>query len=178
MNPNRRRFLKTGLAGAAALAIAGGIAWIRRVGTAAVAPSLDDDARSIVRAIVPAMLAGALPASDPERALAVDETVMGVDRAIAGLPPASRGELAQLFALLSLGVGRLACSQAWLPRGATRRAKRSTRSSTSWRSSGWSLKRTAYDALHQLVIAAWYANPRSWPSIGYPGPPVLQPLHT
>jgi len=176
MNPNRRRFLKTGLAGAAALAIAGGIAWIRRVGTAAVAPSLDDDARSIVRAIVPVMLAGALPPSDPERALAVDETVIGVDRAIAGLPPASRGELAQLFALLSLGVGRLAfagVNSAWSD--ATREEVDAFL--TSWRSSGWSLKRTAYDALHQLVIAAWYANPRSWPSIGYPGPPVLQPLH-
>jgi hypothetical protein len=23
------------------------------------------------------------------------------------------------------------------------------------------------------VIAAWYANPRSWPLIGYPGPPSL-----
>ena len=42
-----------------------------------------------------------------------------------------------------------------------------------WQSSGWALKRTAYDALHQLVIAAWYANPRSWPTIGYPGPPSL-----
>ncbi len=30
-----------------------------------------------------------------------------------------------------------------------------------------------YDALHQLTFAAWYANPRTWPSIGYPGPPAL-----
>ena len=108
MNPTRRRFLKTGLAGAAALAIAGGIAWVRRVGTAAVQPALDDDARSIVRAIVPSMLAGALPGADSERVLAVDETVLAVERAVAGLPPVSRGELAQLFSLLSLGVGRRA----------------------------------------------------------------------
>jgi hypothetical protein len=39
--------------------------------------------------------------------------------------------------------------------------------------SRWSVKRTAYDALHQLTFAAWYANPRTWPSIGYPGLPAL-----
>jgi len=27
--------------------------------------------------------------------------------------------------------------------------------------------------LHQLVLAAWYGNPRAWSSIGYLGPPVL-----
>jgi hypothetical protein len=176
MNPTRRRFLKTGLAGAAALAIAGGIAWIRRVGTAAALPALDDDARSVVRAIVPSMLAGALPAADPDRALAVDETVLAVDRAVAGLPPASRGELAQLFSLLSLGVGRrvfAGVASAW--NDATR--DEIDAFLASWQTSRWSLKRTAYDALHQLVIAAWYANPRAWPSIGYPGPPAFG-LHT
>jgi len=35
------------------------------------------------------------------------------------------------------------------------------------------LLRAAYDALHQLVMAAWYGNPRAWPAIGYPGPPEL-----
>jgi len=34
--------------------------------------------------------------------------------------------------------------------------------------------RAAYDALHQLVFAAWYGNPRAWPAIGYAGPPVLR----
>ena len=35
------------------------------------------------------------------------------------------------------------------------------------------LQRTAYDALHQIIFAAWYGNPRSWPAIGYAGPPEL-----
>ena len=39
--------------------------------------------------------------------------------------------------------------------------------------SRWSVKRSAYDALHQLIFAAWYANPRAWPAIGYRGPPAL-----
>ena len=42
-----------------------------------------------------------------------------------------------------------------------------------WRTSGWALKRSAYDALHQLVLAAWYGSARAWPAIGYPGPPKI-----
>ena len=172
MDPVRRRFLQAGLAGAAALAIAGGIAWFRRrVDVAATAPALGADARDVVRAIVPSMLAGALP-DGADRTAAVDECVDGVDRAIAGLPPSARAELAQLFALLTLGAGRRAFAgvpSAW--RDATRGEVDAFLAS--WQSSAWALKRTAYDALHQLVIAAWYANPRSWPAIGYPGPPEL-----
>jgi hypothetical protein len=42
-----------------------------------------------------------------------------------------------------------------------------------WSASGWALKRSAYGALHQLITAAWYGNPKAWPAIGYPGPPPL-----
>jgi hypothetical protein len=172
MDPLRRRFLQAGLAGAAVLAIAGGVAWFRRrLAHAAAAPALAADARDVVRAIVPSMLAGALP-EGAGRAIAIDETVDGVDRAIAGLLPSARAELAQLFALLTSGVGRRAF--AGVP-AAWREATRGEVDAflAAWQQSGWALKRTAYDALHQLVIAAWYANPRSWPAIGYPGPPEL-----
>jgi hypothetical protein len=42
-----------------------------------------------------------------------------------------------------------------------------------WRTNRWLLLRSAYDGLHQLVLAAWYGNPRAWPAIGYPGPPAI-----
>jgi hypothetical protein len=35
------------------------------------------------------------------------------------------------------------------------------------------LLRAAYDALHQLVFAAWYGQPRAWSAIGYDGPPTV-----
>ena len=171
-NPLRRRFLKAGLAGAALLALAGGAAWFRRrTDAAAASPALDEDARAVVRAVVPSLLAGALP-GDAARAPAVDEVVNAVDAAIAGLAPAAKRELAELFALLSLGVGRrlfAGVSSPWPD--ATRQEVDAFLAA--WQQSGWALKRTAYDALHQLVLAAWYANPRSWPAIGYPGPPEL-----
>lgn len=173
IDPARRRLLKAGIAGGAALAIAGGVAWVaRRVNERGASRTLDADALAIVHAIVPAMLAGALPPAGAERARAIDETVSGVDRAIAALPPASRGELAQLFALLALSPGRRVFAGVASP-WADADASEVAAFLDAWRASGWELKRSAYDALHQLVLAAWYANPRSWPAIGYPGPPLL-----
>lgn len=165
----RRRFLVVGLTGAAALAAAGLWSWTRMRGGPAQAEA---DTAAILAAIVPAMLDGALPAAGLERTAAVRETVDHVGRAIAGLPPASRDELGRLFALLALPVGRrvfAGVEAPWRDAGVAE----VQRFLDAWRSSGWALKRSAYDALHQLILAAWYGNPRAWGAIGYPGPPAL-----
>lgn len=166
----RRTFLTLGVAGGVALAAAG--LWSRLAVKPPPGPRvLDDAASAIVTAIVPAMLAGALPAQGAARERAITETVAGVDRAIAGLPPHATAELQQLFALLAITPARRAfagVASAWNEAHVDEIAA----FLDAWRSSGWALKRTAYDALHQLVMAAWYANPASWTSIGYPGPPV------
>jgi len=159
----RRSFLKAGLAGGALLAVAGWWGVSRR---------LAPDADAIVRAIVPAMLEGALPAEATSRAAAIDETVANVARAIDGLPPASRTELDRLFALLALAPARIAFAGLASPWSEASAADVSAFLSR-WRDSGWRLKRSAYDALHQLVLASWYGNERSWAAIGYPGPPAL-----
>lgn len=164
---NRRRFLVLGLTGAVALAAAGAWTWLRRPRDAHAA----DEAATIVAAIVPAMLEGALPGG-LERTAAIRETVDGVGRAIAGLPPATRTELEHLFALLAIPIGRRVFAGVEAPWREASQAE-VERFLDVWRTSGWSLKRSAYDAFHQLIIAAWYGNPRSWGAIGYPGPPVL-----
>jgi hypothetical protein len=43
-----------------------------------------------------------------------------------------------------------------------------------WRASRFALLQSAYQALHQLILAAWYGNPASWPATGYSGPPSLE----
>jgi len=164
----RRGFLVAGMAGSTLLAVAGWWAVSRRATTTALAP----DGEIIVRAIVPAMLAGALPSGTAARANAIDETVVNVARAIGGLPPASRVELERLFALLSLPPARRAFANVASPWQEAPEAE-ITAFLDAWRDSGWALKRSAYDALHQLVIAAWYGNEASWARIGYPGPPVI-----
>ena len=171
---NRRIFLKVGVAGAAAFAVAGWWTTLRK--RPSDMSALDADASAIVSAIVPAMLQGALPTAEAERAAAIEATTANVDRAIRGLPPAARDELGRLFMLLALPVARRALAGVaapWPEAGVAEIAAFLDR----WRDSGWALKRSAYDALHQLIVAAWYGNPRAWAAIGYPGPPALDSRH-
>ena len=168
VNPSRRRLIFTGIAGAT---IFGAARWLRPAQGAA-AGALSADAVDVMRAIIPAFRDGALPDDATERRAAVEETLSAVDTAISGLPPTAREELASLFALLAFAPVRMAFAAIdvrW------RDASLTTTSAFLLRlqKSRWSVKRTAYDALHQLTFAAWYANARTWPSIGYPGPPVL-----
>ena len=175
---SRRTFLVTGLAGGAALTFAW---WWRERSVpitiiAAQRPlaTLDREAPAIVAAIVPVILAGALP-DDPEaRRSAIDETVAGVARAVAGLPPATQKELGELFALLGFAPARLLAARVG-PHWSSASPDDVAAFLERWRTSGISLLRSAYDALHQLVLAAWYGNPRAWPAIGYAGPPKLGP---
>jgi len=170
VNPARRRVLFTGLAGAAALAAA---RWLQPVPVrfdASGAAALSADGADIMRALVPVLLDGALPAQASERNAAVEETVEAIATAIAGLPPATRQELDALFASLAFTPVRIAVAGIDEPWRDASRAQAGAFLAR-LQKSRWAVKRAVYEALHQLVFAAWYANPRAWPSIGYPGPP-------
>lgn len=170
MNISRRTFIVTGTVGAVALATA---AWLR--GPHAPPPAmprraLDADAEAIFGAVAPVLLAGAWPEDPVAQASARQDTLAGIDTAVAGLPPSSRKELAGLVALLSLPPVRLGLAGLHTPwHDASPREVR--RFLDRCRDSSFLTLRAAYDALHALVFAAWYGNPRSWPAIGYPGPP-------
>jgi len=180
-NPNaapllvsRRTLLKVGVAGGAALLLA---RWLytttSMAGETPAARRLDEDARAVLAAVTPAMLAGALPAGR-DRETALREALAGVEQAIDGLPPASRKELDQLFSLLAFAPTRCLVAGVWKPwPEATRESI--TAFLASWRESRFSLLRSAYGALHQIIYGAWYGLPRAWGPIGYPGPPSLGP---
>ena len=168
---SRRTLLKAGVAGAAALALARRLHGSPAAGTGSGPAShiLDDDARAVVAAIAPVMLGGTLPAGV---ASPVREVVTGVETAIAGLPPATRKEVDELFSLLSFAPTRCLVAGVWSPWAEASPASIAA-FLESWRGSRFALLRSAHDALHQLVFGAWYANARAWPAIGYPGPPSL-----
>ena len=133
---------------------------------------LDADAQAILGAIVPVLLAGALPAAADARQQAVADTVRGIDTAIAGLAPSAQDELRQLFSLLALPPARLAIAQVSEPWN--RASEADVRACLDrFRGSSLTLLRSAYGALHQLTFGAWYGNPATWARIGYPGPPEL-----
>ena len=169
---SRRTFLAAGLLGATALVAA---RWLR----APHAPpgdvtlrALDADAQAILGAVVPVLLAGALPMDDPARHAAIADTVRGIDIAVAGLPPPAQEEMRQLFALLALPPARMTLARISAPWDQA--AVPEVRAFLDrFRDSSFMLLRSAYGALHQLTYAAFYGNPASWPRIGYPGPPDL-----
>jgi hypothetical protein len=170
----RRTLLKAGVAGVAALVL---LRWLYT--TTSVPPAatskdrvLDSDARAVLTAVIPVILEGALPGGE-DAAKAQREALDGAAQAIAGLPPAVRGELDQLFALLAFAPTRCLVAGVWSP------WPEASRESIAafllrWRDSRFALLRSGYDALHQIVIGAWYGNPRAWSAIGYAGPPSLE----
>ena len=163
----RRAFLRTGIAGAALLAVAARLpAGSARAEGAARALGASD--RAVLAAIVPVMLAGALPAEAEAHRKAVASVVDGVSQTIAGMPPATRAELGELFMLLDLAPARrlLAGVSAPWPEAS---AEEIAAFLQKWRSSRFALLQSGYQALHDLIIAAWYAQPEGWPAIGYPG---------
>jgi hypothetical protein len=167
---SRRQFLKFGLAGGLLLAAAGA-ARARTDYRAATGADrfevLSERDRAVLAAIAPVILGGTVAAAADPGAI-----VGSVDRAVAGLPPHLQAEVKQLLALLASWPGRrllAGVSAPWEQASGPDVAAFLER----WRFSGWALFQQAYHALHELVLAAWYARPDSWPAIGYPGPPVL-----
>ncbi|WP_434627011.1 twin-arginine translocation signal domain-containing protein [Chromobacterium sp. CV08] len=158
--PSRRRFLQAGALGGAALLLAA-------YGAMPAADPAPADGRwrwlqprdaEIVAALAPAILG--------RNDLPLAQVIDGVDLAVAGLPPAVRQEVRQLFDLLGNRWARR-----WLAgiRSTWRRAEPGELAGflQRWRDSRFLLQRSAYQALHQLIGAAWYGNPASWAAIGY-----------
>lgn len=172
MGTSRRTFLKAG--GLAALALAAGGALYRMSGAGlrhTEAPhrfALDGEARAALHAIAPAILAGALP-QDAAGEIALSRTIDDIHQAILGLPPATQEEVQDLFGLLALAPARrllTGIAGGW--EGA--RIDEVNGFLQDWRFHRLGLLRSAYHALHDLVLGAWYAQPASWAATGYPGP--------
>jgi len=175
---SRRQFIKTGVIGGAVLLT------IRAAyGPFSSDPTTAEDRdyryavlrakeRTLLAAVAPVMLAGALPEDSDTSQRAIVDVIRGVDTAIGGLPPAVQSEIRDLFGLLVFPVTRRLVAgvrEPWLVAAPADIAAFLER----WRGSSFALLRTGYRALQELIMAAWYGNPASWPRISYPGPPTV-----
>jgi hypothetical protein len=168
METSRRSFLKAGALAALVLAAGGGI----YRATHPPVPKgfvLDGEARAAMHAIVPAILAGVLPTEADARAQAVASVTARLNQTILGLPLATQQEVQDLFGLLALGPARRLLTG--IPDGWAQ-AKDSEVNAwlQDWRTHRLALLRTAYQALHDLVLGSWYSDAANWAAIGYPGP--------
>jgi hypothetical protein len=163
----RRTLLKLGIGGVAVLAVVGGGLALMRPGV--VKGHLSADAQLVMRAVARAVLEGNLPADAVDREAALHAQMGRLDNAIAGFPAAMQAELSQLLALLASEPGRVALA------GLTTAWEEATVEELSaalqdMRVSKIALRAQAYHALRDLTNGAYFADPGTWPMLGYPGP--------
>jgi len=163
----RRTLLRLGLGGAALLTLAGG-------GLALLRPGVRDgrltaSGRAVFAAVARAVLDGALPAAPPDaHASALEAHLQRLDGTLGGLAPHARSEVSQLVALLSAAPGRMALcglDDDW----AVADVSAVQAALQAMRTSSLDLRQQAYHALRDLTNAAYFADPQTWPLLGYPG---------
>ena len=97
-----------------------------------------------------------------------------IDTLLDRLHPGAAGEIAQALWLLENPVagtaldGRMARFTQCDPVGQDAALQ-------AWSRSTLAVRRTAYQALTGLIRASYWADPRTWPFAGYPGPPRFGP---
>lgn len=168
---HRRRLLKLGLVGSAALGAVGGIAWLAQTPQSRHAP-LSAAAFQVLSAIATALLEGSLPTDDRDRQAALPAYEKRLTNTVSGLPPSTQRELAQLLSLMTLAPGRWAFSGLRTPWPEASR-EHCRDALEAMRRSRWMQRRQVYHALRDLARAAWYAAPTAWAALGYPGPQTV-----
>lgn len=168
---SRRTFLKTGSLGGMLLATGSGAALL--TGCASPKPATgyaflrEQDIR-VVRALIPVILAGALPTGADE-ASAVERTLRSLDTFIGRTSPGTMAPLYQLFDLLSLPPARVALCRLWPDWPEAERADLEA-FLLRWRGSSVGLLRAGYAGLVKIITSAWYLLPESWAATGYEAP--------
>ncbi len=168
---SRRKFIFVGVAGAIAAAA---VVVLPRIGSSGVAPTggvLVAANADMLRAVAAAVLGTALPPDAAGRDAELTRVVNATGALIDGFPPSTRREVGDMFGLLALKPARmiLGFSGNWDIADAPAVAQ----SLLALRDSSIGLKQQVYFALHDMVLGSFYAEPKTWITTGYPGPPKL-----
>jgi hypothetical protein len=162
----RRTLLKLGTLGGAAMALAGGAAWLLTE-RAWDGQALTATGRQVLGAVARAVLDGTLPPNTA--AAAIDAHLARMNTTLAGMPPGTQAEVNELLTILGTAAGRIALaglSTAW-PQASVAQVQAALQG---MRSSSLAPKQQAYHALRDLTHAAYFADAGTWAALGYPGP--------
>ncbi len=163
----RRTLLQLGLAGSVAVGLAGLAAtqWESPLRQG----RLSATARDIFASVGAAILDGCLPSEPAARTAAIGAMIDRVERVIAGLPGATQDELAELLGILSTGPGRVGVFGLWSGWRETGTASMGTHLQA-LRVSALAMRRQVYQAFHEIVNGAYFADDKTWALLGYAGP--------
>ena len=145
---------------------AGGLATLVRPGLSG--GKLSASARDLFLGTGEAILGSSLPLGAARPAV-LAAFVDRVEALIGNLHSHSQGELSQLLSILCMAPGRLAIVglKADWPQAAIEDVQAALQD---MRTSSSSVRRQAYQALHDIAGAAYFADASAWPLLGYPGP--------
>ncbi len=136
------------------------------------ARALNDDARSAMRAIVPAILGNAFSSAASARSAEIEATIDRIDAAIRGLAPTAQKEVAELFLLLNAKPVR------WAATGIADWQSASIDEVSAflqrWRLHRLGLLQVAYHALHDLISGSHYSDASAWARTGFALPKAFQ----
>ena len=166
----RRTLLKVGVATSAVLALAGGALTLIRPGR--VDGVLATPARAMFTALARTVLGQQLPSESALLPLALQGHVSRVQATIAGLPPAMQAEVDELITIVCSVPGRVVLVGLTSDWSAATEAE-VARALQNMRGSALAVRQQAYHALRDMTNASYFADPSTWPAIGYPGPRLL-----
>lgn len=124
----------------------------------------------LFEALIPAILASALPEQPSARRIAIASTVERIDSGIHNFGSANQKELRQLFDLLNFGLTRVTVARVWSS-WSNVTIEQADGFLERWRSSGIGLFNNGYMALTKISNVAFYGYKDNWHLSGYPGPP-------
>lgn len=163
----RRRFLQVGLAGGALLAL-GGLALSPGQPTAASSTLKVLSAREL--AVLAAIAERLCPGGDGLPAASEIGVAGKVDAFLDGMDPWTVADVRKLLGLFESRAGGLLLDGRWRPFTELSLAERDA-ALDGWRRSRLAFKRAAWLALRGLVVSQYWADPRVYVRLGYPGPP-------
>lgn len=170
---SRRNFLRTGVFGTLALSTISVSAMLTGCSSPPAATGFrllrENDLR-VLRALLPVVLAGALPASG--RTAAAEATLHSLDEFLYGTSIAGHKQVSQLFDLLAMPFTRY--TMAGLSRDWDKSSEQDLNGFLDkWRYSRFQLLRAGYQGLTQLIVMSWYLQPEAGTAIGYVPPHVV-----
>jgi hypothetical protein len=170
---SRRSLLRVGLLGTTLLATAGLTASLS--GCSASTPKagfavIRESDLAFLQALIPVMLAGAVPTEKMPQALA--GTLESLDYSLNHLSPELLKLTVQLFDVLALPITRGPLTGVW---GSWQNASAADIQAflERWQNSSLALLQMGHASLLQLVMMSWYSRAESWAHCGYPGPPTV-----
>ena len=163
----RRTWLKLGAVSAAVLILAGGAVALLQPGLQQ--GRLSPGAQEVFTSVGRAILDGTLPKEPVASQAALSSLLERIDALVQALPPHAQAELSQLLGLLETGVGRRTLA-GLAPDWRSASVLEVQQALQSMRSSRLGLRLQSYQALHEIVGAAYFSDASTWPALGYPGP--------